>query len=159
MDKTHIFSSGCFIFILKLKTRVALKLRPSYTHWPFVSGSWGNGKCHVLLNTNEKKRLAHSASESMNLSKFHNSFNYSCFRHLNVETEGGGDEGQLKRGRGGVEEGEEKRDWGIILLLILHSLQRPFKGSISQCEAPETPLPHLPSQQPAHLSLPKHLHS
>lgn len=49
-------------------------------------------------NTNEKKRSAHSASESMNLSKFHdNSFNYSRFRHLNVETEGGGDEGQLKR--------------------------------------------------------------
>lgn len=107
MDKTHVFfSCGCFIFIPKLKTCVALKLCPSYTHWPFVSGSWGNGKCHVLLNTNEKKRLAHSASESMNLSKFHdNSFNYSCFRHLNVETEGGGDEGQLKR----EDEGESRR--------------------------------------------------
>lgn len=50
-------------------------------------------------------------------------------------SEGGGDEGQLKREEGGVKEGEEKRDWGIIRLLILHSLQRPFKGSISQCEA------------------------
>ncbi len=57
-------------------------------------------------------------------------------------SEGGGDEGQLKREekrrrrRGGVKEvGGVKRDWGIILLLILHSLQRPFKGSISQREA------------------------
>lgn len=25
--------------------------------------------------------------------------------------------------------GKERRDWGIILLLMLHSLQRPFKGS------------------------------
>lgn len=33
------------------------------------------------------------------------------------------------------EEEEEKWDRGLILLLILHSLQRPFKGSISQCEA------------------------
>lgn len=91
--------------------------------------------------------MAPSASESMNLSKFQdNSFNYFCFRYLNVASEGGGDEGQLKReDEGELRRGEEKRDWGIILLLILHSLQRPFKGSISQCEAPETSLPHLPS--------------
>lgn len=99
MDKSHVFRWSCYIFIRKLKICVALKVCLSFAHWLFVSGSWGNGKCHVLLNTNEKKRSAHSASESMNLSKFHdNSFNYSCFRHLNVETEGGGDEGQLKRG-------------------------------------------------------------
>lgn len=100
-----MFSDFC---IRKFKICAALKICPSNAHWPFVSRCWGNGKCHVLLNTNEKKRSSHSASESMNLSKFHdNSFNYSCFRHLNVETEGGGDEGQLKR----EDEGELRRGW------------------------------------------------
>lgn len=43
-----------------------------------------------------------------------------------------------ERRRGWVKKGEEKKDWGIILLLILHSLQRP-----SQFEAPLNPPPLL----------------